>query len=363
MTGAPALDGGRGPVGAGTASVGAPASADGAGTAPADRGRTVVAERAVRRIAERAAAEADLAGRRAHVAHGAARVHGRGAEVLVDVRLPYPAPLGEAGERVRDRMTERVAELSGLDVRTATVRVQSLTADRTVPPPPPADRARPSGRTRRPWSARRIPAALVSLAVAAGCAVLLTDLLSVHLAGQRPARWRTGAVGWLATHGPGDGAVVAGGAVAAVLGVWLLWLALTPGLRGVLPMAPAAGGARRRAVLDRSAVTELLRDAAAAVPGVTDVRVRCGRRRVRLRARLGFGDRHTAHTAVRAATDTVLSGLGLTRPLKPRVTLRTEPYWRPPGPTPEGQGRTTPAPGTSETTDAERDHVPEGHEA
>ncbi|MFE0805633.1 DUF6286 domain-containing Asp23/Gls24 family envelope stress response protein [Streptomyces sp. NPDC058812] len=300
-------------------------------TAAADRGRTVVADRAVRRIAERAAGEADLAGRRAQVVHGTAAVHGRRADVSVDVRLPYPAALGEAGERVRGRMADRVAELSGLTVRAATVRVQALTADRAAPQPPAADRERPSGRARRPWSPRRVPAALVSLTAAAVCAVLLYDVLSVHLADRRPAAWRTGAVDWLAAHGPGDGPVVAGGAVAALLGAWLLWLASTPGLRGVLPMAPAPGHRRQRAVLERSAAAELLRDAAAAVPGVTGVRVRCGRRRVRLRARLGFGDRPAAHAALRAAVDSTLTGLGLARPLKSRVTLRTEPYWRPPG--------------------------------
>lgn len=300
--------------------------------APADRGRTVVADRAVRRIAERAAGEADLAGRRAQVVHGTATVDGRRADVSVDVRLPYPAVLGETGERVRGRMADRVAELSGLSVRAATVRVQALTTDRAATPPPPAaDRERPSGRARRPWSPRRAPAALVSLTAAAVCAVLLYDVLSVHLADRRPAAWRTGAVDWLATHGPGDGPVVAGGAVAALLGAWLLWLAATPGLRGVLPMAPASGHRRQRAVLERSAAAELLRDAATAVPGVTDVRVRCGRRRVRLRARLGFGDRPAAHAAVRAAADSTLASMGLTRPLKSRVTLRTEPYWRPPG--------------------------------
>ncbi|MFB6550962.1 DUF6286 domain-containing Asp23/Gls24 family envelope stress response protein [Streptomyces sp. NPDC056405] len=314
-------------------------------TAPADRGRTVVADRAVRRIAERAAGEADLAGRRAQVVHGTATVHGRRADVSVDMRLPYPAALGEAGERVRGRMTDRVAELSGLSVRAATVRVQALTADRATPPPPAADRERPAGRARRPWSPRRAPAALVSLAAAALCAVLLYDVLSVHLADRRPAAWRTGAVDWLATHGPGDGPVVAGGAVAALLGAWLLWLAATPGLRGVLPMAPTPGQRRQRAVLERSAVAELLRDAATAVPGVTDVRVRCGRRRVRLRARLGFGDRPTAHAAVRAATDSTLADLGLSRPLKPRVTLRTEPYWRPPGTADADGPRTADGPG------------------
>ncbi|MFB7650470.1 MULTISPECIES: DUF6286 domain-containing Asp23/Gls24 family envelope stress response protein [unclassified Streptomyces] len=301
--------------------------------APAERGRTVVADRAVRRIAERAATEADLGGRRARVTHGTAAVHGRHADVRVDVRLPYPAALGETGERVRGRMADRVAELSGLTVRAATVRVQSLAADRTAPPPPPADGAGPSRRARRPWSARRVPAALVALVGTGACALLLYDVLAVHVADRGPA-WRTDAVDWLATHGPGDTPVVAGGAVAAVLGAWLLWLALTPGLRGVLPMAPVPGSGPQRAVLERPAVAELLRDAVTAVPGVTDVRVRCGRRRVRVRARLGFGDRTTTHAAVRDATATTLDALGLTRPLKPRVTLRPEPHWRPPEATP-----------------------------
>ncbi|MFJ8806046.1 DUF6286 domain-containing protein [Streptomyces sp. NPDC102490] len=300
-------------------------------TAPAERGRTVVADRAVRRIAERAAAETDLAGRRVRVTHGTAAVRGDRAAFSLDVRLPYPAVLGESGERVRGRTVDRVAELSGLTVRGATVRVQSLSADRTTPLPSPApEDAPPGGRARRPWSARRIPAALVALVAAGVCALLLYDVLSVHLAGRRPAGPRTDAVDWLATHGPGDTGVVAGGAVAAVLGAWLLCLALTPGLRGVLPMAPVPGRHVRRAVLDRTAAAELVRDAASAVPGVTHVRVRCGRRRVRLRARLAFGDRPTARAALRTTTDTTLTTLGLARPLKPRLTLRPTPHWHPP---------------------------------
>lgn len=316
---------------AGTPAGGAPAR-----TAPAERGRTVVAERAVRRIAERAAAEADLAGRRARVTHGTATVHGRRADVSVGVRLPYPAVLGQDGERVRTRLADRVAELSGLTVRAATVRVQSLSPDRAAPQPAPAHENTPSGgrAARRPWSPRRFPAALVALVAAAACAALLYDVLSVHLADRPPAGPRTGAVDWLATHGPGDPAVVAGGAVAAVLGAWLLCLALTPGLRGVLPMAPVPGGHGQRAVLDRTAAAGLVRDAASAVPGVTHVRVRCGRRRVRLRARLSFGDRPATRAALRTTAGAALASLGLSRPLKPRVTLRPTPHWHPPAPKP-----------------------------
>ncbi|MBQ0967283.1 Asp23/Gls24 family envelope stress response protein [Streptomyces sp. RK23] len=319
----------------GTPAVGGPAR-----TAPAERGRTVVAERAVRRIAERAAAETDLAGRRARVTHGTATVQGRRADVSVDVRLPYPAVLTEAGERVRSRLSDRVAELSGLTVRAATVRVQSLSPDRAAPQQPPAHEDTPAGgrAARRPWSPRRLPAALVALVAAAACAALLYDVLSVHLADRPPAGPRTGAVDWLAAHGPGAPVVVAGGAVAAAVGAWLLCLALTPGLRGVLPMSPVPGRHDQRAVLDRAAAAELVRDAASAVPGVTHVRVRCGRRRVRVRARLSFGDRPATRAALRTTAGATLTTLGLARPLKPRVTLRATPHWRPPG-TPPTAGR------------------------
>lgn len=345
MTGTPAAAGGAGTAAAagtraptapsaGAPARQAPAAGDPARPAPAERGRTVVADRAVRRIAERAAAETDLAGRRARVTHGSAVVHGRRADVSVDVRLPYPAVLGEAGEKVRGRMADRVAELSGLTVREATVRVQSLSPDRAAPQPPPAHGSTRSGgraTRRRPWSARRIPAALVALTAAAACAFVLYDILSVHLAGRRPAGPRTEAVDWLSTHGPGDTAVVAGGAVAAALGLWLLCLALTPGLRGVLPMAPVPGHPGQRAVLDRAAAAELVRDAASAVPGVSHVRVRCGRSRVRVRARLSFGDRTTTRATLRSATDTALATLGLSRRLTPRISLRPDAHWRPPG--------------------------------
>lgn len=368
MTGTPdageptrTVSGSAGPVRTAAAAGGAARTAAGvrgpARTAPAERGRTVVADRAVRRIAERAATETDLAGRRARVTHGTATVHGRRADVSVDVRLPYPAVLGEAGERVRGRMADRVAELSGLTVRAATVRVHSLSPDRAAPQPPPAHEDAPAGRrtARRPWSARRTPAALVALAAAAACAFLLYDVLSVHLAGRRPAGPRAGAVDWLATHGPGDTAVVAGGAVAAVLGAWLLCLALTPGLRGVLPMAPVPGRHAQRAVLDRAAAAELVRDAVSAVPGVAHVRVRCGRRRVRVRARLAFGDRLTTRTALRTTTEATLTTLGLPRRLTPRITLRPDPHWRPPGADPAGVGSSTSGAAGPEPTAADGD--------
>ncbi|MZE48310.1 Asp23/Gls24 family envelope stress response protein, partial [Streptomyces sp. SID5477] len=96
-------------------------------------------------------------------------------------------------------------------------------------------------------------------------------------------------------------------------------------------MAPVPGRHAQRAVLDRAAAAELVRDAVSAVPGVAHVRVRCGRRRVRVRARLAFGDRLTTRTALRTTTEATLTTLGLPRRLTPRITLRPDPHWRPPG--------------------------------
>lgn len=310
-------------------------------TAPAERGTTTVADRAVRRIAERAAGEALLPGD-VRVTHGSVSVQGRRARVAVDVALPYPAALDEAGSRIQRRVTDRTAELTGLTVPEARVRIRDLPARPAAPTTgdaaghPPQDGAAtvaaPAGNTpglrtpHRTWAQRRIPVALLGLAAAAACALLLYDVVQVHAAHHAPARWRTGLVDWLAGHGPGDTAVTAGGAVAAVAGLWLLLLALSPGARKLLPMVPP--GRDLRAALERAAVAVLVRDAVAAVPGVTRVRTRVGRHRVTVRARLGFGDRDTARREVKEAAACTLTGCGLARPLRLRTTVTPEPHWQ-----------------------------------
>ncbi|MFH8574047.1 DUF6286 domain-containing protein [Streptomyces sp. NPDC017993] len=85
--------------------------------------------------------------------------------------------------------------------------------------------------------------------------------------------------------------ILTGAAVAAALGLWLIILALTPGLRPQLPLrAPADGHRQMRAVLDRKGAALLLRDAAMRVPGVSTARVRVHRRRVTVLAGVGFRD-------------------------------------------------------------------------
>ncbi|QQC87735.1 DUF6286 domain-containing Asp23/Gls24 family envelope stress response protein [Streptomyces alfalfae] len=303
-------------------------------TPAAERGSTTVADRAVRRIAERAATEA-LGPGEVRVGRGSAVVQGRRARVGVTVTLPYPAVLDEAGERVRSHVAGRTAELTGLAVPSARVRVRALRV-REFPQEAASTGPASTGavevgevRARRPWSERRAPFAVVACLVAAVCGLLLYDVVSVHAAGRAPARWRTRSVEWLSAHGPDD-AAWPGLAVAAgvfVLGVWLLVLAVTPGLRGRLPMAAPVGV---RASVDRRAVAALLRDAVADVPGIGRVRVDVGRRRARVRAGLRFGARECARAAVAEAAEEAVASCGLARPLRVHVRVRPEAVWSAP---------------------------------
>ncbi|MET8687303.1 DUF6286 domain-containing protein [Streptomyces sp. NPDC004732] len=311
------------------------------GVPAADRGTTTVADRAVRRIAERAATEA-LAPGEVRTGRSSASVRGRRARVDVTVTLPYPLVLDESGERVRSHVADRTARLTGLAVPTARVRVRELrvraAGEGTVVAQTVAEeQAGGELRARRPWSPRRAPVAVAALAAAAACAVLLYDVLAVHAAGRAPARWRSDLMDRLTTHGPHAGAWP--GAVAAFavlcLGVWLLVLAVTPGARGRLPLRPPLPDVR--AVIDRSAVATLLRDAVSGLPGITRVRVRVGRRRATVRAGLAFGELDPAHRALTEAAERALASCGAARPPRLRVRLRTEPAWRAPAQGGDGQ--------------------------
>ncbi|MEU2854729.1 DUF6286 domain-containing protein [Streptomyces syringium] len=173
------------------------------------------------------------------------------------------------------------------------------------------------GRAGRFWSARRLPAALVALVVVGVAGVFLYDVAAVR-AGRPAMGWRRRLARELATR-PLDDPWVIGGAVAAVaIGLWLLVLAATPGLRGVLPMRRDTPDLR--AGLDRRAAALVLRDRVMEVSGVQSVRVDVGRHRIRTRALSHFRDLEEVRTDV----DTVLADgvreLGLVR--HPRLSVR-----------------------------------------
>lgn len=169
------------------------------------------------------------------------------------------------------------------------------------------------------WSARRIPATLLALVVLGGSGLLLYDVAAVRA--DRPAmQWRRELADQLAERPLGDAWLLAVAALVVAIGVWLLVLAVTPGLRALLPMRRGRPGVR--AALDRSAAALVLRDRAAEVSGVQSVRVRMGRGRAVVRAVSHFRELDD----VRADLDTVLGTgmreLGLARPPSLSVHVR-----------------------------------------
>ncbi|POX38451.1 hypothetical protein C3486_23275 [Streptomyces sp. Ru73] len=175
------------------------------------------------------------------------------------------------------------------------------------------------GRTGRFWSARRLPAALVALVVLAVAGLFLYDVAAVR-AGQPAMAWRRRLADELASRPLEDTWVLAAAALAMALGLWLVVLAVTPGLRGVLPMRPATPATR--AGLDRSAAALVLRDRVMEVPGVQSVRITVSRRKVTARAFAHFRELDEVRGDVDAALAEGLERLGLARPPGMSVRVR-----------------------------------------
>lgn len=184
------------------------------------------------------------------------------------------------------------------------------TADeRNGPAPDPAatDRA-DDGRTGRFWSARRVPAAVVALVLLAAAGLLLYDVVAVRA--HHPAMaWRRWLARELATLHLDNPWVLAAAALALVLGIWLIVLALTPGLRQVLPMRPTAPDLR--AGLDRAAAALVLRDRAMEVAGVQSVRMKVGRRKAKAHAVSHFRELEEVRADLDIALGEGLRQLGL----------------------------------------------------
>ncbi|MCX5383215.1 DUF6286 domain-containing protein [Streptomyces sp. NBC_00083] len=167
------------------------------------------------------------------------------------------------------------------------------------------------GRAGRFWSVRRVPSALLALVILAGAGLLLYDVAAVR-AHRSAMSWRVRLADWLATHPVDDVAVLAGAAAVAAIGIWLVVLAVTPGLRSILPMrrpSPAV-----HAGLDRAAAALVLRDRAMEVSGIQSARVRMGRRRVVVRAHSHFRELDDVRADLDAALGAGIRELGLAGP-------------------------------------------------
>ncbi|WP_406490209.1 DUF6286 domain-containing Asp23/Gls24 family envelope stress response protein [Streptomyces phaeochromogenes] len=334
-------------------------------TAAAQRGTTTVSERAVRRIAERAATETLPAPGGARTARAAASVRGRRAKVSLGVTLPYPAPLADTVREVQRHVVERTRELTGLEVPAARISVIALATPTSAQPlVSPAEDTIATSAPWRWWSQRRVPVAVLTSVAALGCGALALDMVQVHTAHLPAAAWRTSAVHWLAGHGPGDPGVVVAGGLTALIGIWMVILALTPGRRHQSTVRTSANHVD--AAVDRSAVQALVRDAVGDVEGIAAVRIRVRRRRVTVRAGLAFGDRAGAHAAATAAARAALTACHLRRAPRLRVVVTPEPVWQPPAPTADvtadatgatpgdDDGRSTPASALAPATGGDR---------
>jgi hypothetical protein len=162
----------------------------------------------------------------------------------------------------------------------------------------------------------------VALLSAAATGLLLYDVVSVR-AGRSGMRWRRRLAEELATRPLDDVWMTVGAAVAMALGLGLFLLAVTPGLRRLLPMRHPAGipgKGQVRAGLDRRAAALVLRDRAVRVPGVQSAQVAVGRRKVKARARAHFRDLEEVRADLDATLGEAVTFLGLAR--QPALTVR-----------------------------------------
>ncbi|MFP1623652.1 DUF6286 domain-containing protein [Streptomyces sp. 5K101] len=203
------------------------------------------------------------------------------------------------------------------DQRDRPVREPDQSASAAEYDPAPAAAEGVHGRAGRFWSARRVPAALLALVGLAGSGLLLYDIVAVR-AGRPAMHWRRALADHLDRWRLDELAVLAVAAAALLVGVWLIVLAATPGLRRVLPMH--RDRAHLRAGLDRQAAALVLRDRAMEVSGVQSVRVRMGRSKARVRARSHFRALDDVRADLDAALSLGIRELGLARP--PALAVR-----------------------------------------
>ncbi|MEU9488159.1 DUF6286 domain-containing protein [Streptomyces decoyicus] len=174
-------------------------------------------------------------------------------------------------------------------------------------------------RTGRFWSDRRVPAAVVALLLLAAAGLLLYDVAAVRA--DRPAMaWRRRLGHELATRHLDNPWVLGAAAVAVVLGIWLIVLAVTPGLRQVLPMRHVAPDVRSG--LDRAAAALVLRDRAMEVAGVQSVRMKVSRRKAKAHAVSHFRELDEVRADLDAALGEGLRQLGPARRLGLTVDVR-----------------------------------------
>ncbi|MDH6113487.1 hypothetical protein P3T36_001634 [Kitasatospora sp. MAP12-15] len=169
----------------------------------------------------------------------------------------------------------------------------------------------PAEQYRVPRSARGPAAAVVALVVLVASGALLYDVAAVRT-GHRAGAWRVRIADELATRHLDSAWVFAAAAVAAVLGCWLLWLAVTPGNGRWLALRQAPG-----ALIERAGVAAVLEARALELTMVAAAKVRVSHRQATVTL---FGSADAAQADAELAGE--LERIGLVRPLRLRVRLR-----------------------------------------
>ncbi|WP_406491960.1 alkaline shock response membrane anchor protein AmaP [Streptomyces sp. NBC_01604] len=207
----------------------------------------------------------------------------------------------------------------GTTQRLPVIEKETGTGGEYEAPPVPAGERAEAGDSGRFWSARRVPAGIVALLLLVVAGAFLYDVAAVR-ADRDALAWRRDLARQLAERPLDDTWVLVGAGVAAALGLWLIVLAVTPGLRAVLPMRRTHPDVR--AGLHREAAAMVLRDRAMEVAGVQSVRVRMRRTRADVRAVSHFREPDDVQADLDATLADAVRGFGLTRPptLSVRVT-------------------------------------------
>ncbi|WP_406287695.1 DUF6286 domain-containing protein [Embleya sp. NBC_00896] len=174
-------------------------------------------------------------------------------------------------------------------------------------------------RVRRAWSPRGFPAGLVALVAAGVAGTALYIGVTARI--DRAPRWSRDLLERAQTHEWRDSAVVAAGLVTAVVGLWLIVLAVTPGRRSLLRLRSPGDG--MTVYMTRRTAASFLRHTALASSGVLDARVRMGRRKAVLRVDYHFRDPDELHDELTERLEERAHALTLAR--VPRVDLRLQP--------------------------------------
>ncbi|MCD7437956.1 DUF6286 domain-containing protein [Streptomyces lincolnensis] len=214
-------------------------------------------------------------------------------------------PQGSEGTTRRLPVIEKAADTGG-EYEAPPVEVPPAEA-----PPVLDDTGGETGGDRRFWSARRVPAGIVAVLLLVVAGAFLYDVAAVR-ARRDALSWRRDLARQLAERPLDDTWVLVGAGVAGVLGLWLIVLACTPGLRAVLPMRRPRADVR--AGLHRDAAATVLRDRAMEVSGVQSVRVRVRRARADVRAVSHFREVDEVRADLDATLAAAVGGLGLARP-------------------------------------------------